>query len=144
MHFEVAVAAAEADEHMWVEKPAGRGVADTGAVYDAVRRAGVINGVGFCYRFAPAVAHAHALIAAGEIGEITHCRGTFLADYANRPDSAASWRSPRADAGSGALGDLMAPVVPPSPSPVGPIERRPGRPATPIPRRPPQPMGEGT
>jgi predicted dehydrogenase len=63
MHREVAVAAAEAGKHIWVEKPAGRGAADTEAVYDAVRRAGVINGVGFCYRFAPAVAHAQALIA---------------------------------------------------------------------------------
>src|SRR3954470_13720018 len=122
MHFEVAVAAAEADEHMWVEKPAGRGAADTEAVYDAVRRAGVINGVGFCYRFAPAVAKAHALIAAGEIGEVTHYRATFLADYANRPDSAASWRFLRADAGSGALGDLMAHVVDLTHFLVGPIE----------------------
>jgi SAM-dependent methyltransferase len=30
---------------------------DTEAVADAVRRAGVLSGVGFCYRFAPAVAH---------------------------------------------------------------------------------------
>ena len=56
MHREVAVAAAEAGKHIWVEKPVGRGVEDTEAVADAVRRAGVINGVGFCYRFAPAVA----------------------------------------------------------------------------------------
>jgi predicted dehydrogenase len=144
MHREVAVAAAEAGKHIWVEKPAGRGAADTEAVYDAVRRAGVINGVGFCYRFAPAVAHAQALIAAGEIGEVTHYRGTFLADYANRPDSAASWRFFRADAGSGALGDLMAHVVDLTHFLVGPIERLSGRTATLIPRRPPQPMGEGT
>ena len=104
----------------------------------------MINGVGFCYRFAPAVAHARQLIAAGEIGEITHYRGAFLADYANRPDSAASWRFFRADAGSGALGDLMAHVVDLTHFLVGPIERLSGRTATVIPRRPPQPMGEGT
>src|SRR3954469_12695341 len=144
MHREVAVAAAEAGKHIWVEKPAGRGAADTEAVHDAVRRAGVINGVGFCYRFAPAVAHAQALIASGEIGQVTHYRGTFLADYANRPDSAASWRFFRADAGSGALGDLMAHVVDLTHFLVGPIERVSGRTATLIPRRPPQPMGEGT
>ena len=33
-------------------------------------RAGVVTGVGFCYRFAPAVQHARALIAAGAIGEV--------------------------------------------------------------------------
>src|SRR4051812_5403673 len=103
MHRDVAVAAAEAGKHIWVEKPVGCGVDDTEAVFDAVRRAGLLNAVGFCYRFAPAVAHARALIAAGEIGAVTHYRGAFLADYANRPESAASWRFFRADAGSGAL-----------------------------------------
>jgi predicted dehydrogenase len=144
LHREVACAVAEAGKHLWVEKPVGCGAADTEAVADAVRRAGVINGVGFCYRFAPAVAHAQALIAAGELGDITHYRGTFLADYANRPDSAASWRFFRADAGSGALGDLMAHVVDLTHFLAGPIERLSGRTATIIPRRPRQPMGEGT
>jgi predicted dehydrogenase len=144
MHREVAVSAAQAGKHIWVEKPVGRGAADTGAVADAVRRAGVIAGVGFCYRFTPAVAHARALIEAGEIGDVTHYRGVFLADYANRPDSAASWRFFRADAGSGALGDLMAHVVDLTHFLVGPIERLSGRTATIIPRRPRQPMGEGT
>jgi predicted dehydrogenase len=144
LHREVAVAAAEAGKHVWVEKPVGCGVADTEAVADAARRAGVINAVGFCYRFAPAVAHARALIAAGELGEITHYRGAFLADYANRPDSAASWRFFRADAGTGALGDLMAHVVDLTHHLAGPIERLSGRTATMIARRPRQPMGEGT
>ena len=111
MHREVAVAALEAGKHVWVEKPVGRGVEDTAAVAEAARRAGVVTGVGFCYRFAPAVQHARALIEAGEIGEVNHYRGVFLADYANRPDAAASWRFDRATAGSGALGDLMAHVV---------------------------------
>ena len=56
----------------------------------------------------PELLDARAKHEAGEIGDITHYRGVFLADYANRPDAAASWRFLRADAGSGALGDLMA------------------------------------
>jgi predicted dehydrogenase len=143
MHREVAVAALEAGKHLWVEKPVGRGLEDTAAVAEAARRAGVVTAVGFCYRFAPAVQHAHALIAGGEIGEINHYRGVFLADYANRPDAAASWRFDRAAAGSGALGDLMAHVVDLTHHLVGPIERLSGRTATMIPRRPRQ-TGEGT
>ena len=88
--------------------------------------------------------HARALIAAGAIGEVNHYRGVFLADYANRPDSAASWRFLRADAGSGALGDLMAHIVDMTHFLVGPIERLSGRTATMIPRRPRLPIGEGT
>jgi predicted dehydrogenase len=136
MHREVAVAALEAGKHLWVEKPVGRGVEDTAAVAEAAQRAGVVTGVGFCYRFAPAVQHARALIAAGEIGDVTHYRGVFLADYANRPDAAASWRFDRAAAGSGALGDLMAHVVDMTHHLVGPIERLSGRTATMIRQRP--------
>jgi predicted dehydrogenase len=143
MHREVAVAALEAGKHLWVEKPVGRGVEDTAAVAEAARRAGVVTGVGFCYRFAPAVQHARALIAAGEIGDVTHYRGVFLADYANRPDAAASWRFDRAAAGSGALGDLMAHVVDMTHHLVGPIERLSGRTATMI-RQRPRASGEGT
>src|SRR5687768_11939959 len=64
MHREVALAAIEAGKHVWVEKPVGRGVEDTAAVAEAAERAGVITGVGFCYRFAPAVQHARSLIEA--------------------------------------------------------------------------------
>jgi predicted dehydrogenase len=144
LHREVALAALEAGKHVWVEKPVGRGVEDTAAVAEAAARAGVVTGVGFCYRFAPAVQHARALIEAGAIGEVNHYRGVFLADYANRPDAAASWRFSRAQAGSGALGDLMAHVVDMTHYLVGPIERLSGRTATMYPRRPRLPVGEGT
>src|SRR5215218_10968761 len=144
MHREVAHAALEAGKHLWVEKPVGRGVKDTAAVAEAARRAGVVTNVGFCYRFAPAVQHARTLIRSGAIGEVNHYRGVFLADYANRPDAAASWRFLRADAGSGALGDLMAHIVDMTHFLVGPIERLSGRTATLIRRRPRLPIGEGT
>jgi predicted dehydrogenase len=144
MHREVALAAIAAGKHLWVEKPVGRGVQDTADVAEAARRAGVLTGVGFCYRHAPAVQHARSLVRDGAIGDVTHYRGVFLADYANRPDAAASWRFLRADAGSGALGDLMAHVVDMTHFLVGPIERVSGRTATMIARRPRLPVGEGT
>ena len=143
MHREVAIAALEAGKHVWVEKPVGLGLEDTAAVAEAARGAPGVTGVGFCYRFAPAVQHAGTLIADGAIGDVNHYRGVFLADYANRPDAAASWRFDREAAGSGALGDLMAHVVDLTHHLVGPIERLSGRTATMIPRRP-RPTGEGT
>lgn len=144
LHREIALAAIEAGKHVRVEKPVGLGVADTDAVARAARRAGVVTTVGFCYRLAPAIQHARALIADGAIGEVTHYRGTFLADYANRADAAASWRFLRAEAGSGVLGDLMAHVVDTTHYLVEPISRLNGRIATMIPRRPRLPAGEGT
>ena len=56
----------------------------------------------------------------------------------------APWRFFRADAGSGALGDLMAHIVDMTHFLVGPIERLSGRTATLIPRRPRLAFGEGT
>ena len=144
MHREVALAAITSGKHVWVEKPAGRGSEDTVAIAEAARAAGVLTNVGFCYRFAPAVQHARELIRSGALGRITHYRGVFLADYANRPETAASWRFKQADAGSGALGDLMAHVVDMAHFLVGPIERLSGRTATLIPRRPKPAAGEGT
>jgi predicted dehydrogenase len=143
LHREVAVAALEAGKHVWVEKPVGRDVDDTAAVAAAARRAGTVTGVGFCYRFAPAIQHARQLIADGAIGEVRHYRAVFLADYANRPDAAASWRFDREQAGSGVLGDLMAHVVDLTHHLVGPVGRLSGRIATLIPRRPRQ-TAEGT
>jgi len=71
-------------------------------------------------------------------------RGVVLADYASSPEGAASWRFSRAQAGSGALGDLMAHVVDMAHFLVGPIERLTGRTRTMIPRRPRPAEGEGT
>jgi predicted dehydrogenase len=144
LHREIATAVVEAGKPVWVEKPVGRRVEETVAVAEAAARAGVVNAVGFCYRFAPAVAHARELVAAGAIGEINHYRGVFLADYANRPDAAASWRFFREDSGSGVLGDLMAHVVDLTHFLVGPIERLTGRTATMIPKRPRLDVGVGT
>jgi predicted dehydrogenase len=77
MHAEVAIAAAEADKHVWVEKPVGRDLGEATAVADAARRAGVINAVGFCYRFVPAVQHARALIASGRSATSTTTAASF-------------------------------------------------------------------
>src|SRR4051794_22207233 len=40
LHREIATAVAEAGKHLWVEKPVGRGAAETTAVADAARKAG--------------------------------------------------------------------------------------------------------
>jgi predicted dehydrogenase len=107
IHREVAVAAAEAGKHVWVEKPVGRDADETRAVAEAVHAAGVRSAVGFNYRNAPAVEAARELIAAGRLGRIEQVDVRMLADYAAHPDGALSWRFEVAYAGSGVLGDLV-------------------------------------
>jgi len=108
LHREFAVAAAAAGKPFWIEKPTGRDAQETRDIVDAAEAAGVVTAVGFNYRHAPAVQHARALIAAGELGEITNVKVSLLADYSADPLGARSWRFERGRAGSGVLGDLLS------------------------------------
>jgi predicted dehydrogenase len=108
IHRDVAVAAAEAGKHVWVEKPAGRNVAETRAIYEAVHAAGVQSAAGFNYRNVPAVQLARQLIADGRLGRINHIFIRLLADYAAHPEGALTWRFKRESSGSGVLGDLTS------------------------------------
>ena len=108
LHREIGVAMAQAGKHIWIEKPVGLSTADATAVADAVKAAGVQGAVGFNYRNAPAVSYARELIAAGELGTVTHARFRFLSDYAAHPDGALTWRYERERGGSGVLGDLAS------------------------------------
>ena len=108
LHREIGVAMAQAGKHIWIEKPVGLTTADARAVAAAVKSAGVQSAVGFNYRNAPAVAAARELIAAGELGSITHARFRLFSDYAAHPEGALSWRFERERGGSGVLGDLAS------------------------------------
>lgn len=108
IHRDVAVAAAEAGKHLWVEKPAGRNAAETRAIRDAVRGSGVQSAAGFNYRNAPAVELARQLIADGRLGRINHVLIRLLADYAAHPEGALTWRFKNEWSGSGVLGDLAS------------------------------------
>ncbi|MET9775565.1 Gfo/Idh/MocA family oxidoreductase [Streptomyces sp. NPDC006367] len=108
LHREIGVAMAGAGKHIWIEKPVGLTLEDARAVADAVAKAGVQGAVGFNYRNAPAVEAARELIAAGEIGTVTHARIRLFSDYAAHPEAALTWRYERERGGSGVLGDLAS------------------------------------
>ena len=108
IHRDVAVAAAQAGKHVWLEKPAGRHAGETAEIAAAVASAGVQAAVGFNYRNAPAVQLARRLVAEGRLGRVEQVRVTMLADYAAHPEGALTWRYQNAWAGSGVLGDLVS------------------------------------
>lgn len=111
LHREMAVAAASAGRHFWIEKPVGCGVADAQAVAGAADAADVRTAVGFNYRHAPSVQYGRELIRSGRLGRITHAHARFLNDYAADPDCVFSWRFSRDRSGYGVLGDLMTHVI---------------------------------
>ncbi|WP_073952710.1 Gfo/Idh/MocA family protein [Streptomyces kebangsaanensis] len=108
LHREIGLAMAEAGKHIWIEKPVGLSAGDARAVADAAAGAGVRGTVGFNYRNAPAVAAAREMVAAGEIGRVTHVRIRLFSDYAAHPEGALTWRYERERGGSGVLGDLAS------------------------------------
>jgi predicted dehydrogenase len=109
LHAEPTIAAAEAGKHVICEKPLGRDAAESYETWQRVEAAGVKHMCAFNYRFVPAVRLARQMIEAGEIGDITHFRGSYLQEWGAAEIDA--WRFDKAAAGSGALGDLGAHVI---------------------------------
>jgi predicted dehydrogenase len=113
-HAEIAIAALEAGKHVLCEKPLANTVAEAEAMTAAAERAhahGVRTMVGFTYRRVPAIALAQRLVAEGRLGEIRHVRAQYLQDWIADPEAPLSWRLDKAQAGSGALGDIGAHIV---------------------------------
>ncbi len=68
-HKMLAVAAAEAGKHVFLEKPMALSLEECDAIIDAARRNGVILQIGFMRRFSPEFASAWERIQNGEIGQ---------------------------------------------------------------------------
>jgi predicted dehydrogenase len=66
------------------------------------------NLVWFNYRRVPAVAFAKQLIDEGRLGTIYHYRGYYFNQSGVDPAKGQTWRYHRAEAGSGAIGDLLS------------------------------------
>ena len=143
LHQPVATAAAAAGRHVFCEKPVGGTPEQTARIEQACRRASVVTGVGYNYRFAPLVVHAQRLIGAGELGEITNYRGRFFSMYGADPLGLLTWRFLRDQAGYGASTDILSHAADLAMMLNGPITRIVGTSATFIPQRP-LPSGAGT
>ena len=121
MHEEIAIAAAEAGKAVFCEKPVGGTPDQTVRIEAAARRAGVITGVGYNYRWAPLVQHAKALIDSGRLGEITNFRGRFFSMYGADPMGLLSWRFLVDEAGYGVSSDILSHAVDLAHMLIGPI-----------------------
>ncbi|MCH7668897.1 MAG: Gfo/Idh/MocA family oxidoreductase [Acidobacteria bacterium] len=122
-HREIAEAAAAAGKHLFCEKPVGSSPAETAAIELAARKAGVIAGCGYNYRWAPMVQYTKQLIEEGRLGDLTHYRGRFFSMYGRDRLGVLSWRFLQEEAGYGALMDIMSHAVDLALHLAGPIKR---------------------
>jgi len=143
LHVELVEAAAQAGKAVFCEKPVGGTPQHVVSATRAARDAGVINGVGYNYRWAPLVLYARELIAGGELGEITNYRGRFFSMYGADPLGVNSWRFQLDEGGYGVTSDLLSHAVDLAHMLLGSITRVVGTTETFI-RERPEPTGVGT
>ena len=76
-HAELSIAALRAGKHVLCEKPAGMNAAEVAAVTEVAAHEGRLFMEAFMYRCHPQIARVLAIIASGEIGDLTHIKTHF-------------------------------------------------------------------
>ncbi len=108
-HAPMAIAAAGAGKMVACEKPLAVSGEEAARMTEAARD--VPTMVWYNYRRVPAVALARQFIEEGRVGRVFHYRATYLQQSGNDPTRPPSWKTEKAHAGSGAIGDLLSHVV---------------------------------
>jgi predicted dehydrogenase len=109
LHAPMAIAAAAAGKMVACEKPLAVSGEEAARMAEAAR--GVATMVWYNYRRVPAVALARQLVEEGRLGRMFHYRATYLQQSGNDPTRPPSWKTEKAHAGSGAIGDLLSHAV---------------------------------
>ena len=106
LHYEIAIAAAKAGKHIFMEKPLAMSVAEAQGMAAAAEEAHIVHYLDHNYRRCPAVRLAKKLMDEGKIGDIYHWRGAYLQDWLTDPNFPLTWNLQKEKAGSGPNGDL--------------------------------------
>ena len=109
-HAEIAAAAAAAGKAIICEKPLAVSYRQAADAADAVRRAGVLNAVGFNYRRLPAVSLMKRMVDEGAVGKVRLWRATWLSDEFVDPLIPFDWRFDRSMGGS-TIADLGSHMI---------------------------------
>ena len=109
-HAEIATAAAAAGKAVICEKPLAVTHAQAASALAAVRKAGVLNAVGFNYRRLPAVSLMKRMVEDGAVGKVRLLRATWLSDEFVDPAIPFDWRFDRA-VGASTIADLGSHMI---------------------------------
>ena len=122
MHTDQIVAAAQAGKHVFSEKPLGLDAASAQRAAQACADHGVTLGVGYNWRYQPALQAIHRLIDDGTLGRVLHLEGNFCGPSAYRfPKD--HWRHDRDEVPAGGMTGRGVHVIDAMLSLAGPIEQ---------------------
>jgi predicted dehydrogenase len=102
MHSEQIVAAARAGKHVFTEKPLGLTAAASEAAVRACAKQGVTLGVGYNWRFQPALQEIKRMLDDGRLGKLLHVEGNFNGPSAYRFPRG-HWRHDRDEVPAGGM-----------------------------------------
>ena len=109
-HADIAAAAAAAGKAVICEKPLAITYAQAASALEAVRKAGVLNAVGFNYRRLPAISLMKRMIDEGAVGTVRLLRAIWLSDEFVDPAIPFDWRFDRSVGGT-TIADLGSHLV---------------------------------
>ena len=101
-HAQQVIAAAKAGKHVFTEKPLALSAADARAAVRACAKAGVTLGVGYNWRFQPALREIKALLDDGRLGKLLHIEGNFCGPSVYRFPKG-HWRQAREEGPAGGM-----------------------------------------
>ena len=102
MHTEQIVAAARAGKHVFSEKPLGLDAASAQRAAQACAEQGVTLGVGYNWRYQPALQAIRRMIDDGSLGRVLHLEGNFCGPSAYRFPRG-HWRHDRSEVPAGGM-----------------------------------------
>ena len=121
-HYQAVEALLASGKHVFCEKPLGIDAAQSWAMLQAARRAGVVHATGFNLRRMPAIGAIKNALDQGDLGEPRQFIGTYLTDYAADERLPLNWRFVQELAGGGALSDVGPHIIDASRFLLGDIE----------------------
>jgi predicted dehydrogenase len=108
LHREMALAALAAGKHVLCEKPLALNAAEGEEMLAAALQSGRVHMTAFTYHYTPAVRYLKHLVEQGELGAIRVVRASYLMALSTH---LLGWRSLKALAGSGVLGDIGSHLI---------------------------------
>jgi len=111
IHAEEILKAAAANKDIYCEKPLALNLAEAEEIMNKIEGKSLKNQIAFVYRFAPAVAQAHALLKNKVIGEVQFAKVEYYHSRYLNPELPISWRLEKESSGGGALVDLGSHMI---------------------------------